>query len=55
MLEKAKSLLEKIRDMADEEGLIKLAEKITSQHGEIVTRIDQWAIHVKNYYDFIKD
>jgi tetratricopeptide (TPR) repeat protein len=54
-LEKAKILLIKIRDMADKEGLLRLAEKITHQHDEIIRRIDQWAIHVKNYYDFLKD
>jgi hypothetical protein len=41
--------------MADEEGLLKLAEKITLQHGEMVTRIDQWAEIVKNYTDFLKE
>ena len=41
--------------MADEEGLIRLAEKNTKQHEEIIARIDQWAVHVRNYYDFLKD
>ncbi|NHJ38448.1 MAG: hypothetical protein FK731_00340 [Asgard group archaeon] len=54
-LEKAKVLLEKIRNMADEEGLINLAEKITLRNQDIITRIDQWAIHIKNYRDFLKE
>jgi tetratricopeptide (TPR) repeat protein len=54
-LEKANNLLHRTRDMADEEGLFKLAEKLTLHHGEIITRIDQWAEIVKNYTDFLKE
>jgi hypothetical protein len=54
-LEKANELLLKTRNMADEEGLMKLAEKITLHHGEMIARIDQWAQMVKNYTDFLKE
>ena len=40
--------------MADEEGLLRLAEKITRQQGELITRIDNWDEFIKKYYEFIK-
>ena len=52
--QKAKELLVKARDMADEEGLFRLAEKITHQQGELITRIDHWDEFIKKYYEFIK-
>jgi hypothetical protein len=54
-LEKANELLLKTRNMADEEGLLRLADKITLQHGEMITRVDQWADIVKNYTDYLKE
>ena len=54
-IQKAKELLVKARDMADEEGLLRLAEKITQQQGELITRIDHWDEFIKKYYDFLKD
>lgn len=41
--------------MADEEGLLRLAEKITMQHGELLERIDNWDIFICRYYEFLKD
>ncbi|NPE09329.1 MAG: hypothetical protein GNW80_13670 [Asgard group archaeon] len=53
-IQKAKKLLVQARDMADEEGLIKLAEKITRQQGELIARIDHWDEFIRKYYEFIK-
>jgi tetratricopeptide (TPR) repeat protein len=53
-MQKAKYLLMQARDMADEEGLLRLAEKITRQQGELITRIDHWDEFIKKYYEFIK-
>jgi len=53
-IQKAKKLLVQARDMADEEGLLGLAEKITRQQGELITRIDHWDEFIKKYYEFIK-
>ncbi|MHA1532580.1 MAG: tetratricopeptide repeat protein, partial [Candidatus Heimdallarchaeota archaeon] len=53
-IQKAKRLLVQARDMADEEGLIKLAEKITRQQGELITRIDHWDEFIRKYYEFLK-
>ncbi|NHJ31741.1 MAG: hypothetical protein FK732_02655 [Asgard group archaeon] len=54
-MQKAKYLLMQARDMADEEGLLRLAEKITRQQGELITRIDHWDEFIKKYYEFIKE
>lgn len=53
-IQKAKYLLLQARDMADDEGLLRLAEKITRQQGELITRIDNWDEFIKKYYEFIK-
>ncbi len=53
-IQKAKKLLLQARDMADDEGLFRLAEKITHQQGELLTRIDHWDEFIKKYYEFIK-
>jgi tetratricopeptide (TPR) repeat protein len=52
--QKAKELLLEARDMADEEGLIRLAEKITHQQGKFLERIDRWDEFIKKYYEFIQ-
>jgi tetratricopeptide (TPR) repeat protein len=53
-IQKARKLLVQARNMADEEGLLRLAEKITRQQGELITRIDHWDDFIKKYYEFIK-
>ncbi|MHA1355363.1 MAG: hypothetical protein ACTSXA_08985 [Candidatus Heimdallarchaeota archaeon] len=54
-IQKAKELLSKARDMADEEGLILLAEKIIQQQGQLNERIDKWDEFIRKYYEFIRD
>ncbi len=54
-IQKAKELLVKARDMADEEGLLRLSEKITQQHGARIARIDHWDEFIKKYYEFLKN
>ncbi len=41
--------------MADEEGLFRLSEKITQQHGAMIARIDHWDEFIKKYYEFLKN
>ena len=41
--------------MADEEGLILLAEKIIQQQGQLNDRIDKWDGFIRKYYEFLKD
>ena len=41
-LKKAKALIEEIRDMADEEGLIQLAEKINRQQSKLYNQLLHW-------------
>ena len=41
-LQKAKTLIEEARDMADEEGLVQLAEKINQQQSKIYNQLLQW-------------
>jgi tetratricopeptide (TPR) repeat protein len=53
-LQKAKDLLHEAQTMADEEGLTRLAEKITNQQGRFLERIDRWDDFIKKYYEFIK-
>ena len=52
-IQRANQLLIKARDMADEEGLIQLAEKITQQQGIIIKRMDKWDDYIRKYYKFI--
>ncbi|NHK31661.1 MAG: hypothetical protein FK730_09940 [Asgard group archaeon] len=52
---KAKDLLLDARNMADEEGLTRLAEKITKHQVKFLERIDQWDDFIKRYYEFIKE
>ncbi|MHA1308932.1 MAG: tetratricopeptide repeat protein [Candidatus Heimdallarchaeota archaeon] len=54
-IQKAKELLTKAREMADEEGLILLAEKIIQQQGQLNDRIDKWDGFIRKYYEFLKD
>jgi len=54
-IQKARKLLINARDIADEEGLLRLAEKITHQHGELIKRIDNWDEFIGKYYEFLKD
>jgi len=53
-IQKAKQLLLEARDMADEEGLISLAEKITQQYGDMIERMEKWDEYIRKYYEFIK-
>lgn len=53
-IQKAKNLLTEARDMADEEGLILLAEKITHQQGNMFERMGKWDEFIRKYYEFIK-
>ena len=41
-LNKAKELIEEARDMADEEGLVQLAEKINQQQSKLYNQLLQW-------------
>ncbi len=41
-LKKAKTLIEEARDMADEEGLVQLAEKINQQQSRLQNQLLQW-------------
>jgi hypothetical protein len=41
-LKKAKTLIEEARDLADEEGLVQLAEKINQQQSKLYNQLLQW-------------
>ena len=41
-LKKAKALIEEVRDMADEEGLVQFAEKINQQQSKLYNQLLQW-------------
>ncbi len=53
--QKAKSILENARKIADEEGLYTLAEKLTLQQERLLSQISQWDDFIRKYYEFIKE
>ena len=53
--QKAKTLLEKSRKIADEEGMLRLAEKLTQQQEKLLGQLSQWDDFIRKYYEFIKE
>ena len=52
--QKAKSILENARKIADEEGLYTLAEKLTLQQERLLSQLSQWDDFIRKYYEFIE-
>ncbi len=53
--QKAKIVLDNARKIADEEGLYKLAEKLTLQQERLINQLSQWDDFIRKYYEFIKE
>ncbi len=53
--QKAKTLLENTRKIADEEGMFRLAEKLTHQQEKLLGQLSQWDDFIRKYYEFIKE
>ncbi|MHA1556548.1 MAG: hypothetical protein ACTSPM_06380 [Candidatus Heimdallarchaeota archaeon] len=53
--QKAKTLLENTRKIADEKGLYRLAEKLTQQQEKLHVQLSQWDDFIRKYYEFIKE
>ena len=53
--QKAKTLLENTRKIADEEGMYRLAEKLTQQQERLLGQLSQWDDFIRKYYEFIKE
>jgi len=53
--QKAKTLLENTRKIADEKGLYRLAEKLTQQQEKLLVQLSQWDDFIRKYYEFIKE
>ncbi|MCG3254348.1 MAG: tetratricopeptide repeat protein, partial [Candidatus Heimdallarchaeota archaeon] len=54
-LQKAKTLLESTRKIADDEGMYRLAEKFTQQQEQLLRQMSQWDDFIRKYYEFIKE
>jgi len=54
-LQKAKALLDNTRKIADEEGMLRLAEKLTQQQEKLLGQLSQWDDFIRKYYEFIKE
>ncbi|MGC9779481.1 MAG: hypothetical protein HZR80_09595 [Candidatus Heimdallarchaeota archaeon] len=53
--QKAKTLLENTREIADEKGFYSLAEKLTQQQEKLLGQLSKWDDFIRNYYEFIKE
>jgi hypothetical protein len=53
--QKARTLLENTRKIADEEGLYVLAEKLTLQQERLLRQLSAWDDFIRKYYEFIKE
>ncbi|MHA1509768.1 MAG: hypothetical protein ACTSO6_13820, partial [Promethearchaeota archaeon] len=53
--QKAKTLLENTRKIADEKGLYRLAEKLTQQQEKLHVQLSHWDDFIRKYYEFIKE
>ena len=54
-LQKAKILLDNTRKITDEEGMLRLAEKLTQQQEKLLGQLFQWDDFIRKYYEFIKE
>jgi len=53
--QKAKTLLNNTRKIADDEGMYRLAEKFTQQQEKLLRQMSQWDDFIRKYYEFIKE
>ena len=53
--QKAKTLLDNTREIADDKGLYRLAEKLTQQQERLLGQLSQWDDFIRKYYEFIKE
>ena len=53
--QKAKTLLDDIRKIADDKGLHILAEKLTNQQEKLLLQLSKWDDFIRKYYEFIKE
>ena len=54
-LQKAKTLLDNTWKIADQEGMYRLAEKLTQQQEKLLGQLAQWDDFIRKYYEFIKE
>jgi len=53
--QKAKTLLNNARQIADAKGLYRLAEKMSQQQERLLGQLSQWDDFIRKYYEFIKE
>lgn len=53
--QKVKALLENTREIADEKGLHRLAEKLIQQQEKLLVQLSHWDDFIRKYYEFIKE
>ena len=54
-MQNARELLTESRNLADQEGLIRLAEKMSQQQERLLGQVSQWDDFIRKYYEFIKN
>jgi tetratricopeptide (TPR) repeat protein len=54
-IQNARNLLIEAKKLADEKGLVKLAQKISNQYTQLLEQLHNWDEFIKKYYEFIKD
>jgi len=53
-IQNARKLLKEAKELADEKGLVKLAQKIGNQHAQLLEQLHNWNEFIRKYYEFIK-
>ncbi|MHA1121815.1 MAG: hypothetical protein ACTSPC_03270, partial [Candidatus Heimdallarchaeota archaeon] len=53
--QKAKTLLNSTRKIADDEGMYRLSEKLVQQQEKLLRQMSQWDDFIRKYYEFIKE
>ncbi|MHA1532064.1 MAG: tetratricopeptide repeat protein [Candidatus Heimdallarchaeota archaeon] len=53
--QKAKTLLNSTRKIADDEGMYRLSEKLVQQQEKLLKQMSQWDDFIRKYYEFIKE
>ncbi len=54
-IQNARNLLLETRNLADEKGLFKLAEKMSQQQERLLGQVTIWDDFIRKYYEFIKE
>jgi hypothetical protein len=53
-IQNTRKLLREAKELADEKGLVKLAQKIGNQHTQLLEQLHNWNEFISKYYEFIK-